>query len=167
MPDDALEILARTHALLLYQIIRLLEGGFRARSAESAIRPLEESAFALMQHVTLDEGTVDELLDLSSSEATRGSNDALPALYPLNSMREFWETWKFQESARRTFLATFFFLQMYRMLKREKPLVCDGKILLCQSYTLSAHLWKARDHFEFKSAWLNKKHFVIKNSKYV
>ncbi|KAK3378718.1 hypothetical protein B0T24DRAFT_568259 [Lasiosphaeria ovina] len=163
MPEDKLDILARTHALLLYQIMRLLEGGLRARSAESTIQPLEDAAFALMSHVSFAEGTFDEL-GVTLEPAPRA--DMLPALYPLNSVRDFWQNWVFHESARRTFLATFFFLQAYRLLKREFPLFCDGKILLCHSFTVSAHLWKARDHFEFKNAWQNKKHYVVKNAKY-
>ena len=39
---------------------------------------------------------------------------------------------------------------------------CDPQLLLCQSFTLSAHLWHARDPVDFAVAWRNKKHLVVK-----
>ncbi|RWA10254.1 hypothetical protein EKO27_g4860, partial [Xylaria grammica] len=37
---------------------------------------------------------------------------------------------------------------------------CDSKLLLCRSFTLSAHLWHARDPVDFAVAWRDKQHLV-------
>lgn len=157
LPTSRFELIARTHALLLYQIMRLFDGNIQARAAAEATRPaLENAAIALLEHITFD---------ASPPSGTACAENL--SLYPLNTTREFWQNWVFQESARRTFLITFFMLQLYRYLSGDIPLQCDGRMYRCYSWTLSAYLWQAPDVVDFTLAWKQKNHFVMTSTKYV
>lgn len=37
---------------------------------------------------------------------------------------------------------------------------CDSRLMLCRSFTLSAHLWHARDPVAFAVAWRDRRHLV-------
>lgn len=157
LPTTKFEILARTHALLLYHIIRLFDGNIQARgAAESTRHALETVAVALLNHIDFDH--------LAPANAAGG--DPLP-LYPLASTRQFWKEWIYQESAKRTFIVTFFMLQTYRYLSGDIPSQCDIRLYRCYSWTLSAYLWHAADAVDFAVAWKQKNHFEITNVKYV
>ncbi|KAL6361506.1 hypothetical protein LRP88_04975 [Fusarium phalaenopsidis] len=105
-PVTPFECLAHTHALLLYQIIRLFDGDIGARaSAERMIPAIESSAMALFSHVQFD-------LD-------RTSTCSLP-LFPIAPTKTFWMDWILQESLRRTLLFTFYFMQIYRIMAGYK-----------------------------------------------
>ncbi|KAM5346785.1 hypothetical protein ACJ41O_009790 [Fusarium nematophilum] len=148
-PVTSLECLAHTQALILYQIIRLFDGDIGARaSAERMIPAIESSAMALFPHAQFD-------LD--------GTSSTLP-LFPIGPTKTFWMDWILQESLRRTLLFSFYFLQSYRILAGYRGLHCDGRLGLCHSWTLSAHLWHARTPLAFAEAWKNKKHFVVTNA---
>ncbi|RSL51835.1 hypothetical protein CEP53_008297 [Fusarium sp. AF-6] len=146
-PITPLECLAHTQALLLYQIIRLFDGDIGARaSAERMIPAIESSAMSLFSHVQYDlDGT---------------STCSLP-LFPIAPAKTFWMDWILQESLRRTLLFTFYFMQIYRIMAGYRGLQCDGRMGLCHSWTLSAHLWNARSPLAFAEAWTNKKHLVV------
>jgi hypothetical protein len=151
-PLTALDQLARTHALLLSQIIQVLDGDMLSYSSAESTRPfLECSALALLQYV-------------DSANPDRPTPDILP-LYPAASTKEFWKSWIFQESARRTVLLSLFFLSAQRLLKGESNLRCDEKIYLVHEWTFSAHLWNAKDAFQFAQAWKEKNHYVINQTK--
>lgn len=144
--------MAHTQALCLYQIIRLFDGDVAARrSAEILIPSLENSALQLLNYVRFDD-------DLS----------ALPELplYPIQPTKDIWEDWILQESARRTALVTFFFLQAYRFMLGFVGLQCDGKLGLCHSWTLSAQLWNAKTAVEFAHAWSARQYFVVTNGQF-
>lgn len=137
------------------------------------MRPLEEAAFALMGFTAFAEGTFDGVgLNMPglSLPAAPGPETAIQN-QPPPDIRTFWESWIFQESARRTFLIIFFFLRVYDITKGghgyDPKGTCDGKLGLCHSFTASAHLWKAKDFVDFAAAWNSKSHFVVKNGKYV
>ncbi|KAF5018424.1 hypothetical protein F66182_9598 [Fusarium sp. NRRL 66182] len=148
-PVTPLDCLAHTHALLLYQIIRLYDGDVGARaSAERTIPAIEASAISLFSYAQFD-------LDWTST--------ALP-LFPIAPTKTFWQDWILQESLRRTLLFTFYFVQIYRVMAGWKGLQCDGKLGLCHSWTLSAHLWNADTPLSFAEAWKDKKHYVVTNS---
>jgi len=156
LPNSRLDLLARTHALLLYQIIRLYDGDIRARgAAERTNSALEAAVTELLAHIRFDDPCLP-----TTQEADGPLN-----LSSLGATREFWEEWIFQESARRTFLITFFTLQMYRVQRGDLPLQCDSKMYLCHSWTLSAYLWRAGDSLDFEIAWKEKNHFVVTNAK--
>jgi len=86
------------------------------------------------------------------------------SLYPIGPTREFWQAWVLQESARRTYMATFFTLQLYLLLKGDVPEKCDKRLYQCHFWTVSAHLWRARDAFDFACAWRDKRHFVVNHN---
>ncbi|KAK3938236.1 hypothetical protein QBC46DRAFT_318135 [Diplogelasinospora grovesii] len=159
LPNDTLELLARTHALLLYQIIQFFDGDIvdARAAAENSTQPLEDAALALMVHINFHNVFVSDNADSEPEELS---------LFPLADTREFWENWVIQESARRTFLMTAFFVQAWRLLRGDLLLQCDGKLFLCHSFTLSAHLWDAKNPVDFAVAWREKKPFVIKNANF-
>ncbi|TWU75132.1 hypothetical protein ED733_002773 [Metarhizium rileyi] len=145
-PTTLLEILAHAQSLILYQAIRLFDGDIHARAAAERIMPeVEDSAMCLLAHVRFDLGS---------------PAGELP-LYPVAPTRDFWNDWILQESARRTVLFCFFFLQAYRLVAGQKGLECDGRLGLCRSWTMSAHLWNAGTPVQFARAWRDKKHFVV------
>jgi hypothetical protein len=151
-PATAFETLAYAHALLLYQIIRLFDGDIVSRaSADECIPALEDAALSLLTHVNFEEPLFPA--------------PDLP-LDPIGPTKVFWKTWIFQESARRTMLFVFFFLQAYRMVSGGTLYPCDGKMGLVHSWTLSAHLWQARTPTEFAKAWRNRNHFVVTNAEF-
>ncbi|KAM5341190.1 hypothetical protein ACJ41O_015299 [Fusarium nematophilum] len=94
--------LAHTQALVLYHIIRLLDGDIHARgSAEHQLIALEESAFALLPYIDFD---------------NLASKDEILPLYPIGTAKAFFHDWVLHESARRTYLFSFYFLQAYRII---------------------------------------------------
>jgi hypothetical protein len=152
LPTTPCETLAHTHALLLYQIIRLFDGDLAARaSADQAIPKLESYALSLLGHVHFE----DPLFPAPD----------LP-LDPIGPTKIFWKQWLFQESARRTMLFVFFFLQIYRMVSGGMLIQCDGRMGLVHSWTLSAHLWQAKTPVEFAKAWRDRNHFVVTNAQF-
>ncbi|KAL2258112.1 hypothetical protein VTK26DRAFT_8702 [Humicola hyalothermophila] len=90
-------------------------------------------------------------------------------LYPLDATRSFWQTWVFQESARRTVLTAGYFLTLRRMLRGEMPPVCGGRLVTAaarHSFTISTHLWGARDPLSFAIAWRTGRRWVVRNNNY-
>lgn len=54
-------------------------------------------------------------------------------------------------------------MSVWRLLTGRQAVACRGDpILLGQSWTLSAHLWQARDCVDFAVAWRERKHYVVK-----
>lgn len=172
IPATGLEVLARAQSLLLYQIIRFFDGDISLRAgAERGMCSMEEAAFSLMAFTTFSIGTFEDVgLGLPGGPLPAAPGPDVPIHdLPSQELRAFWESWVFQESARRTFLMMFFFLRIYAITKGEfganpKPR-CDGRLGLCHSFTLSAHLWAAKDFVDFAPAWKTKRHFVVKNGK--
>ncbi|PTB41771.1 uncharacterized protein TrAFT101_009614 [Trichoderma asperellum] len=148
LPTTPMDSLAHTQALLLYQIIRLFDGDISARaSGERLIPILETSAIGLLAHVVFD------------TEANCPDRFAECCVATLSDL---WKDWIFQESARRTLLFTFFFLQAYRLLTGSQNLYqCDGRLGLCHSWMVSEHLWQAETALEFRDAWRQKNHFLV------
>jgi hypothetical protein len=86
-------------------------------------------------------------------------------IYPTGQAKVAWSSWLFRESARRTYLISFYFLSMYHLLWGKKR-YCDEHPPLKNIWTASAHLWQAATVFEFTRAWNERKHFVVKNLDY-
>lgn len=156
---EALDALARTQALLLYQTIRFFDGDVLARSsADTTFCELESSIHALHEHVPWDiASSPDTWLTTSSCDVNN------PSLSLSQPSREFWKAWIYQESARRTFLVASFFVHIWKMLTGQ-PLVqrWDDEELKRQCWTLSAHLWGAGDVLDFAAAWRDRKHRVVR-----
>ncbi|KAF9885989.1 hypothetical protein FE257_012167 [Aspergillus nanangensis] len=144
-----IETLSHTQALVLYQIMRLFDGDIRARaSAESLMPVLEQSAVSLIGQIEFPDITF--------------ANSELPAT--IHPVMESWDSWVFQESARRTVLFSFYLIQIYKFFQGEEALQCDGRLGLIHSWYLSAHLWNAQSAFDFAVAWAEKEHFVVVNA---
>jgi hypothetical protein len=161
-PETPIEILARLQALLLYHTIRLFDGDIRSRaSAERAMPAIESAAFAVLHLLSFDE---DKLLsDQSSSTRITEVGLERPGLDTTDITGEFWKEWVFQESARRTFLFTFYFDQLYRWVAGEQGFTdpCDNRMALCRTWTMSAHLWNATSLLDFEIAWKGQPHFIF------
>ncbi|KAE8374442.1 hypothetical protein BDV26DRAFT_295943 [Aspergillus bertholletiae] len=143
VPTTPLETLSHTHALLLYQIMVFFSPDPTANI--SLIPHLESSALTLLSCIFFP--------DPSYTPTT------LPPTP--DAQQEFWTSWVFQESARRTVLFAFYLIQLHRLIQGEKNLVCDQKLGLVHSWYLSAHLWGAQDAGEFAAAWTEKDHFIV------
>lgn len=154
----ALDILARTQVLLLYQSIRFFDGDVLARSsADATFCELESAIHDLHEHISWNVAGGPEI---SQTEIPGGSDGFPLATQP---SRQFWKSWVYQESARRTFLVASFFVHVWKMLTGQ-PLVhrWGDEELNRQCWTLSAHLWQARDAIDFAAAWRDRKHHVVR-----
>ncbi|KAJ5368709.1 uncharacterized protein N7496_008469 [Penicillium cataractarum] len=148
-PTTLIELLARAHALLLYQIMRLFAGDVRSHATANAL-------FGTLESTVID--LYGNLYFPSPSE----SKELLPL--SMDPIIEFWEWWIVQESARRTILLTFFFIQIYKVLQGNPSVHCDGKLgITSHSWYLSAQLWNAQSAFDFAVAWAEKDHFVVRD----
>jgi hypothetical protein len=116
--SSARDVLARTHALLLYQTMLFFDDSPAARAlAEETAPALGDSAMALMQFVRHE--TEDEEDDTNANPARN-----IP-LYPLTTARALYADWTFQESTRRTMLAALLFVQLQCIVRADfsNPLI--------------------------------------------
>lgn len=149
LPSEPLGLLARTHALLLYSILRMFHSDASTRlSAACDMVALEEAAIALFPHISFPDPD---------------SEPASLSLFPLDEAQTFWSNWIFQESARRTFLIAFFFLRVYRLIQGDVSLQCDGPTFTRHTFTISAQLWGASDVVQFTEAWNQRRRFLVTN----
>ncbi|KAJ5745165.1 hypothetical protein N7520_010347 [Penicillium odoratum] len=147
-PTTTIEILARVHALILYQVMRLFDGDIRSHAtADALFVSLRSSVLTLLSHLHLP-------LPSDSTE---------PMPLSIDAVTDFWDSWVLQESARRTVLLAFYFMQIYKVLQGTPNLSCDQKLGLHHSWYLSSHLWNAQSAFDFAVAWAEKPHFVVGN----
>jgi hypothetical protein len=113
------DMLARTHALLLYQIMLSFDDSSIARAlAEETISALSDSAMALLQFVHHEDESEDDI------DNDNNSSRHIP-LYPSTAARALYNDWTFQESVRRTSLVSFFFIQLQSIIR------ADLSILMC------------------------------------
>ncbi|KAJ4418713.1 hypothetical protein N0V82_005384 [Gnomoniopsis sp. IMI 355080] len=154
IPADFLHALARVQALLLYQIIRFFDGDVLARSsADATFHELRSSAEALATHIIWDPATA--LVDMNAGGET------VP--FPFQASHAIWKRWILQESARRTFLISCFFVSVWKLFTGRQVRNCNGEpTLLGQSWTLSAKIWQARNAVDFAVAWREKSHYVVR-----
>ncbi|KAI0112589.1 hypothetical protein GGR51DRAFT_46740 [Nemania sp. FL0031] len=122
------ELMARTHALILYQIMLYFDDDDQSRTArilaEETASALGDSAMALMdfvRHETEDED------DRNTSHPSRN----IP-LYPLTTARALYHDWTFQESIRRTLLVAFLLSQLQCLMR------ADFSTFLSQSFAAAA-----------------------------
>lgn len=148
-PTTPLELLARIHALILYLIMRLFDGGIHTQpSSESLLALLEASVLSLFNCIHIPHPSQPcELLPIS-----------------MEPIMGFWESWVFQESARRTVLMVFYFVKIQHFLQGKPLSACDGKLGLEHAWYQSAHLWNAQSAFDFAVAWTENQHFIVYNA---
>lgn len=158
VPTGRLEALARTQAIMLYQIIRFFDGDVVARSsADSTFCELDTSSTSLYRYLAWDTD------DTESNDLGCGNDKLEPLFPPLQKISQFWREWVFRESARRTYLIARFFINVWRFLTGRGSTSCshDPPLNMWERWTLSAHLWNAQDAFDFAVAWRGKKHYVV------
>ncbi|TRX94296.1 hypothetical protein FHL15_004763 [Xylaria flabelliformis] len=108
---SASEIMARSHALILYQIMLFFDDSLPAHTlAEETVSALGDSAMALMEFARHEEEDDDD----SVSNPSR----RIP-LYPLTAARALYSDWTFQESLRRTLLISFLFTQLQCLMRAD------------------------------------------------
>ncbi|KAI1758447.1 hypothetical protein F4782DRAFT_26908 [Xylaria castorea] len=109
------EIMARTHALILYQIMLFFDDSCTARAlAEETVSALGDSAMALMDFARHEDEDEDEDDGTAAADPSRN----IP-LYPLTAARALYGDWTFQESLRRTLLMAFLLTQLQCLMRAD------------------------------------------------
>ncbi|KAF2500918.1 hypothetical protein BU16DRAFT_499719 [Lophium mytilinum] len=144
-PTAPVDILARAHALILYQVMQAFSGDLQLYAHVGPTFPhLEESIYAL--YTTLQ-------------EAEDPPYPALLSLYPAATAREVWCAFILRESSQRTLLTLCQFLVLLHLLQGRS--YCVNHAAVTSKITTSAHLWHASSTIEFASAWNEKRHFLV------
>ncbi|PSR97687.1 hypothetical protein BD289DRAFT_450808 [Coniella lustricola] len=166
--DGFLQALSRTQALILYQIMRFFDGDIAARSsADAMFADLHSSACALASYIDWE-------FQPRSSLDSKGLPPSLSSFadFDMASSRKVWKQWFLNESARRTFLIACFFANSWRMLTGRQVAGCSKstssshhELYFVHKWTLSAHLWNAKDAYAFSVAWRDKNHYVVRRNK--
>lgn len=145
LPPQSTEILARAHALMLYQNMLVFGGDVSLYSQAERLLPCLEEVGHALHNLTLQQ--VDSL-------------GPVP-LYPSAASRTAWTAYIFRESLRRTVLSVFHLITMCNLLRGQLT-SCDDHLAIGTRLTISAHLWTAKTPLDFALAWNNQKHFVVK-----
>ncbi|CAO2648077.1 Nn.00g089990.m01.CDS01 [Neocucurbitaria sp. VM-36] len=145
-PIAPIELLARAHALMLYQIMLVFGGDIRFYGQAEALMPYLEE-------------TGNSLLAISAQQPD--DTGSLP-LYPSTAARAAWRAFIFRETVRRTVLSLFHFTAMCSLLRGQLK-ACMDSLAYGNRVTLSAHLWNAQNPHDFAVAWNDKKHFLVKD----
>lgn len=146
IPIAPLDVLARAHALMLYQVMLIFGGEVRFHDLAEMMIPHMEDVGAVL--LPISKGQVD-------SEGT------LP-LYPSAAARSEWKAYILRESLRRTSLSIYHITALCHLL-RGQLVSCADHLAVGNRVTFSAHLWQAKSAFDFALAWNEKKHFLIKD----
>lgn len=149
LPTAPVDVIARAHAMMLYQIMLVFGGNLRFyRHAEALIPHLEDVG--------------NRLLEVNSQALDSNDSTNQVPLYPMTTARAAWELFMFQETLRRTLLSLFQLVALCRLLHGQS-ICCTSSLSRGNKVTLSSHLWRARNAFEFAIAWNEKKHFLVHN----
>ncbi|KAL7900421.1 hypothetical protein HDV63DRAFT_371054 [Trichoderma sp. SZMC 28014] len=137
---DTLHHLARTQALLIYQIIRLFDGDIRSRAqAENSMDILLSWAGKLWESASKDaESAINDKASVKFSVNTdRCGGVSYPNAFRVDgSVPALWRAWYVAESIRRTYVAIIFIQGMYQTLKQGWAF-CPGGV----SFTVTNGLW--------------------------
>jgi hypothetical protein len=145
LPQQPVEILARAHALMLYQSMLVFGGDIGSYSQAELLLPCMEQ----VGH---------SLLNLASQQDD--PTESLP-LYPSAAARASWTAYIFRESLCRTVLAVFHFMTLCSLL-RGQLVACSPHLAYGNRLTISAHLWNAKTALDYAVAWNNKKYYIVK-----
>ncbi|CAN9222043.1 unnamed protein product [Alternaria alternata] len=144
-PITPIEILAHTQALMLYQAMLLSSGGIRLWALADTLLPYLEDMGAALLPIAAEESEIPETIPL----------------YPSTVARTAWKSYIFRESARRTVLCAYHIAIMWTLFSGQFK-TCSRDHSLRNLVTLSAHLWRATNPFDFAMAWNDKNHFLVK-----
>jgi hypothetical protein len=146
LPRQPSEILARAHALLLYQSMLVFGGDISLYSQAELLLPcMEEVGYSL--------------LNLANQQ--QHQSGILP-LYPSAASRASWTAYIFHESLSRTVLAVFQFITFCSLLRGQLS-ACSPHLAYGSKLTVSAHLWNAKSALDYALAWNSKKYFIVKD----
>jgi hypothetical protein len=146
LPQQSNELLARAHALMLYQCILVFGGDIRLYSQAETLLPHMEAAG-------------EALLDLMTQEVD--DTGSLP-LYPSTAARASWTAYIFRESLRRTVLSLFHFVAMCYLLRGQLA-SCNDHLAVGSRLTFSAQLWNAKTAFDYAVAWNEKRYLIVRD----
>ncbi|KAI8965285.1 hypothetical protein F5Y11DRAFT_362272 [Daldinia sp. FL1419] len=139
------EKLARVHALIAYQTIRMFDGD-----------------------ITLGQQADDDMLLLEAwNGELRKIRDNLEGFADLdvteirNRPPESWERWLFAESVRRTYMIGAALMHFWALLKGRRIPSDLGDWEYVHRWSLSRHLWIATNPLDFHRAWKEKPMWVI------
>ncbi|KAI1773989.1 hypothetical protein F4818DRAFT_88382 [Hypoxylon cercidicola] len=137
--------LARVHAMIVYQTIRMFDGDIR-------LGQQAEDDLPLLEAWTNDLGKIrDNLDDLAEMEASE-----IRSKPP-----ESWERWIFAETIRRTYIISSVLKAFWELLKGRDTPTDMGIWRYAHRWTLSKHLWDATDPIDFFRAWKEKPIWII------
>ncbi|KAI1109176.1 hypothetical protein F5Y14DRAFT_433546 [Nemania sp. NC0429] len=139
-----LERLARVHALMFYQTIRMFDG-------DITLGQQVDDDMALLESWNRDLCKSRDNLD---DFATKGK--AVGEHPP-----ESWERWIFAESLRRTCITCFCVQRFWSLLKIRIKSSDMGNWPFDERWTLSSHIWNAENSFDFFRAWREKPVYII------
>ena len=137
--------LASVQALLLYQIIRLLDGDVRQRADA-------ESDEAVL--ISWNEQLQGRIQQPSLSSELENSSDLQGAM-----TTSLWQDWILSESVRRTVLTCYMLQGVYSFLKLGYDKV-SGKVDKL-SFTAQSTLWNAPSEFHWREALKSKNHLEV------
>lgn len=152
LPTTPTELLAHSHALILYQIMHLFDADLNAAGTAASTSILSMSAL---------ESTTSLLFNSTHFPHTQQP----PLTLPPTTMN-FWKLWILEESARRTIIVALFLIQVLRIFRGDTDIRCDGKLGVLHSWYFSAHLWTACTAYEFAAAWTERRHFIVHNANF-
>ncbi|OTA97924.1 hypothetical protein M434DRAFT_26321 [Hypoxylon sp. CO27-5] len=139
------EKLARIHALIVYQTIRMFDGDISLGQQADDDMPLLE---AWNNELGKIRDNLEESAELDAAELC-------------NRPPESWEHWLFAESVRRTYMICAAFKIFWELLKGRREATELGNWQFVHRWTLSRHLWTATSSFDFFRAWKEKPMWII------
>ncbi|KAI0852486.1 hypothetical protein F5Y00DRAFT_273099 [Daldinia vernicosa] len=139
------EKLARVHALLVYQTIRMLDGNATLGQQADDDVPLLEAWNGELRKIR---DNLEDFAELDDAEIR-------------NKPPESWERWLFAESVRRTYMICAALVQFWGLLKGRTIPADLGDWQYVHRWTLSRHLWTATNPLEFHRAWKEKPMWII------
>ncbi|KAF2111881.1 hypothetical protein BDV96DRAFT_649849 [Lophiotrema nucula] len=142
-PDGLTDVMARSHSLMLYQIMLAFSSDMRyTRYNDSVDAELEWNGRKLHNLLLTAADPVGPI-----------------QIYPCGAAHTIWKDFIVRESARRTLLCVFHMLAMIHLMSGKYHSCKD--IQLSSRVSLSGLLWQAESPFDFTIAWNeNNPHFV-------
>ncbi|KAI1376355.1 hypothetical protein F4677DRAFT_459869 [Hypoxylon crocopeplum] len=139
------EKLARVHALMVYQTIRMFDGDISLGQQADNDVPLLEAWNNELKKVR---DNLEEFAELNVAEIR-------------NKPPESWERWFFAESVRRTYIIASALKTFWEVLKGRRVSSDIGNWRHVHRWSLSRHLWDAMSPLDFLRAWREKPMWII------
>ncbi|KAI0890503.1 uncharacterized protein GGS22DRAFT_14452 [Annulohypoxylon maeteangense] len=139
------EKLARVHALMAYQTIRMFDGDIALNQQAQNDMPIME---AWNEELRKIRDNLNDVFELDMIELRK-------------KQPESWERWLFAESVRRTYIIGLALRTFWDLLRDQGDESDFGNWEYIHRWTLSRHLWAAQNSFDFWRAWNEKPMWVI------